>query len=378
MSAETEIHRPAAPRARPAVAADATADGAAVVSRAPQTVAVGPASGVAGPRTRSTTTAALRSRRAATVVLRPVAVFVPVFLFGTFITFLLGALSGLSPAYVKLGEAATPAAVARLNRQWGLDQPFLIRYWDWFTALLHGDLGKSWVDGVPVSELIGQRIGISLSVAGVALLIGIVFGALLGIVAAVTATSLLDRTITAFVSFISVLPAFVVGVALVAVLAVGLHLLPSAGYVPLSQGFGVWLTHVILPAIALSLDTVAAIARQLRTGLVGAYQENYVLGARVRGLGPRRIFFVHVLRNGAGPSLALLGLHFPNLLGGAVVTETIFALSGYGVFASQSALQGDVPAVQGVLVVSIVLVVGFNLVVNILLNRIAPAAARGI
>ncbi len=335
-----------------------------------------------GGRTRAApaeaSVALLRARRLAMTVLRPVAVFVPVFLFATFITFLLGAITGLSPAYVQLGDAATPQAVARLNHQWGLDEPFLVRYWNWFHALLQADLGKSWINGVPVSELIAQRMTVSLSAAGVALLIGIVFGALLGLLAAVTATSLLDRVITAFVSFISVLPPFVVGIALVAVLAVGLHLLPSAGYIPISAGVGPWLSHIIMPAIALSLDTVAAIARQLRTGLVGAYQENYVVGARVRGLGPRRIFFVHVLRNGAGPSLALLGLHFPNLLGGAVVTETIFALSGYGVFAAQSALHGDVPAVQGILVVSIVLVVGFNLVVNVLLNRIAPAAARGI
>lgn len=311
-------------------------------------------------------------------VLRPVAVFVPVFVFGTFITFLLGALTGLSPAYVQLGEAATPAAVARLNHQWGLDQPVIERYLTWFGGVLHGDLGTSWVSGIPVSELIAQRMAISLSVAGIALIIGIVFGVLLGIVAALTATSPLDRIITAFVSFLSVLPPFATGIALIAVFAVWLNVLPSAGYVPPTAGLAPWFSHIILPAIALSLDTVAAIARQLRTGIVSAYQQNYVLGAALRGLGARRVFFVHVLRNGAGPSLALLGLHFPNLLGGAVVTETIFALSGYGVFASQSALRGDVPSVQGVLVVSIVLVVGFNLIVNILLNRIVPSAARGI
>lgn len=322
--------------------------------------------------------AALRLRHLALIVLRPVAIFVPVFLFATFITFLLGALTGLSPAYVQLGDAATPEAVAQLNQQWGLDQPFFVQYWTWFTDLLRGDLGRSWVNEVPVAQLIGQRLVITLSVAGVALLLSIVVGALLGILAALKPGSILDRTITAFTAFISVLPPFVVGIVLVAVFAVNLRLLPSAGFVPITAGFGPWLSHIILPAIALSLEVIAVIARQLRTGLVGAYEENYVLGARVRGLSPRRIFFVHVLRNGAGPTLALLGLLVPGLLGGAVVTETIFALSGYGVLASQSALHGDVPTVQGILVVSIVLVVAFNLLVNILLNRIAPAAARGV
>jgi peptide/nickel transport system permease protein len=330
------------------------------------------------PSGQSTSPARLRARRIAWAVLRPVSVFVPVFLFATFITFLLGALTGLSPAYVKLGEAATPAAIARLNHQWGLDQPFFVRYWDWITGVLHGDLGTSWTNGIPVTQLITERLGISLSAAAVALIIGIVFGTVLGVVAALTASSPLDRIITAFLSFFSVLPPFVVGVALVAVVAVGLHWAPSAGYVSLSSGFGPWLSHIILPAIALSLDTVAALARQLRAGIIAAYQENYVLGATVHGLSPRRIFFGHVLRNSSGPAVALLGLHFPNLLGGAVVTETIFALSGYGVLASQSATSGDVPIVQGILVVAIVIVVAFNLVLNVILNRITPAAARGI
>ena len=108
-----------------------------------------------------------------------------------------------------------------------------------------------------------------------------------------------------------------------------------------------WLSHLILPAVALSFDMVADVARQLRVGLIQARRENYVIGALVRGLSERRVFWVHVVRNAIGPTLTILGMKFANLLGGAVVLESIFALSGYGVFASQSALHGDVPAVQG-------------------------------
>jgi peptide/nickel transport system permease protein len=179
-------------------------------------------------------------------------------------------------------------------------------------------------------------------------------------------------------TFISVMPSFVVGIALVGVFAVGLGWFPSAGYTPAERGIGVWLAHITLPAIALSFDTVSDVARQLRAGLVAAYRENYVTGAVVRGLGPHRIFFRHVLRNGIGPALAVLGLKFPNLLGGAVVTEAIFGMPGFGQFAAGSAQRGDVPAVQGVLVVSIVLVVVFNLLVNLILARVAPASARGV
>jgi len=319
-----------------------------------------------------------RVGRVSLSVLRPFAVFVPVFLLGTFFTFLLGHLSGRSPAYIQLGDAATPEAVAAVQHQWGLDRPFLVQYLDWLGKIARGDLGESWFNGHSVAAVLLDRAVITLSVAGVALVISVVAGLALGALAARFHATWLDRAVTGFATAISVLPPFIVGIALVAVFAVGLGVLPAAGYVPIQVGFGAWLAHLILPALALSLDTVADVARQTRTGLVSADRENYVTGAVVRGLGPRRIFFVHVLRNAIGPALAVLGVRFPVLLGGAVITESIFGLSGYGVFASQSAVRGDVPSVQGVLVVSVVVVVVFNLVVNIVLNRLSPAAARGV
>ncbi|MFH8449112.1 ABC transporter permease [Streptomyces fungicidicus] len=309
---------------------------------------------------------------------RSVAIFVPVFLVATFVTFALRSLSGLSPARIQLGEEATPEAVARVEAQWGLDRPFLVQYGDWIGGVLHGQLGSSWTNGADISTLIGLGLGVSLSVATFALVIGVVVGFALGTLAALRRTTWVDRAITGFVTVISVMPAFVVGIVLVAVLAVQLNLFPSAGYVPAEQGLGPWLAHITLPALALSFDVIADVARQLRSSLVAAYGENYVTGAMVRGLGPRRIFFVHVLRNGLGPTLATLGLKFPALVGASVVTEWIFGLQGFGRFANDSAQAGDVPAVQGVLVVSIALVVAFNLMVNLVLARVTPAAQRGV
>ncbi|MFJ3980597.1 ABC transporter permease [Streptomyces fungicidicus] len=309
---------------------------------------------------------------------RSVAIFVPVFLVATFVTFALRSLSGLSPARIQLGEEATPEAVARVEAQWGLDRPFLVQYGDWIGGVLHGQLGSSWTNGADISTLIGLGLGVSLSVATFALVIGVVVGFALGTLAALRRTTWVDRAITGFVTVISVMPAFVVGIVLVAVLAVQLNLFPSAGYVPAEQGLGPWLAHITLPALALSFDVIADVARQLRSSLVAAYGENYVTGAVVRGLGPRRIFFVHVLRNGLGPTLATLGLKFPALVGASVVTEWIFGLQGFGRFANDSAQAGDVPAVQGVLVVSIALVVAFNLMVNLVLARVTPAAQRGV
>ncbi|MEV7152650.1 MULTISPECIES: ABC transporter permease [unclassified Streptomyces] len=337
-------------------------------------VSAGPARrrGAAAARARHT------PARVLAVLARSVALVVPVFVVATFVTFALRSLSGLSPARIQLGEEATPEAVHRVESQWGLDRPFLVQYWDWFTGVLHGQLGTSWTNGADISTLIGLGLTVSLSIATLALVIGVLLGFVLGTTAALRRTTWVDRAITGFVTVISVMPAFVVGIVLVAVFAVGLHVLPAAGYVPAAQGAGPWLAHITLPAVALSLDVVADVARQLRGGLVAAYRENYVTGAVVRGLGPRRIFLTHVLRNGIGPALATLGLKFPALVGASVVTEWIFGLQGFGRFANDSAQAGDVPAVQGVLVVSIVLVVLFNLIVNLVLARVTPASQRGV
>lgn len=323
-----------------------------------------------------------RTRHAARGLLRnlgrTIAIFVPVFFVATFATFLLRALSGLNPARIQLGQDATPLEINRVEKSYGLDRPFFTQYWSWLTGLLHGNLGRSWSNGYPVTTLIRDGLTVSLTVATLALILGVGFGFTLGTLAALKRTTWVDRGITSFLSVISVIPAFVIGVVLVEVVAVELKLLPSAGFIPFSQGLWPWLSHVLLPALALSFGCMSSVARQLRTGLIGAYRENYVIGAVVRGLSRRRIFLRHVLQNGIGPAVAILGLEFPALIGGSVIIESIFALAGFGQFASTSAQMGDVPSVQGVLVVSIVLVVTFNLIVNLLLGRIAPASQRGV
>jgi peptide/nickel transport system permease protein len=321
----------------------------------------------------------LRMRRLLAAIGRILTALIPVFLLGSLFTYMLGAISGLTPAYLQLGEGATPAAIKALDQQWGLNRPFFVRYFSWLGHVLTGNFGNSWVNNFPVSQLLATRAIVSVSAAGVALLLGVVFGFGIGALAVRFQSTWVDRVITVFTSTISVLPPFIVGIVLIDVFAVWLRWLPSSGFMPLSAGFGSWLSHIILPAIALSFDTIADVARQLRVGLATARRQNYVTGAVVRGLSGRRVFFVPVLRNGIGPAVAILGLKFPNLLGGAVVTEAIFQLSGYGQFASQSAIKGDVPAVQAVLVISVLLVVIFNLVVNVILARLIPSSAsRGL
>jgi peptide/nickel transport system permease protein len=301
---------------------------------------------------------------------------VPSFVFATLITFLLGYASGLDPAAGIAGDAASPETIARIRAQFGLDQPVALQYLHWMAGIAHGDLGASWFNGVAVRKLILQRLPISLSVAGAALVLGVTLGSLLGIVAAVRRGGQIDRAVTLFASIASALPPFVVAITLILIFSLWLNILPAAGYIPFSEDPAGWLRIIAIPAMALSADVVADLSRQLRTGLVAAYSENYVTGAVLRGLSPRRILFVHVLRNGAGPALALLALRVPMLIGGAVVTETIFTMPGMGKLTADSALRGDVPVVQGALVVSILLVLACSLIINVLLGVLQPASRR--
>ncbi|MGC0366503.1 peptide/nickel transport system permease protein [Rhodococcus sp. 27YEA15] len=312
----------------------------------------------------------------ARLTLNTVLIVVPVFLFSTLITFMLGAASGLNPAAGIAGDAATPETIARINGDFGLDKPVWQQYVDWMSSMFSGDLGVSWFSKIPVSQLIGERLAVSASIAGVALVIGLVFGVGLGVLAAVYRGRLLDRLITAYTSVVSTLPPFVISIGLILVFSVWLQWLPSAGYVPPDQDFGRWLSLIIMPAIALSMDVVADIARQLRTGLVAELDQNYVTGAVVRGISPSRILFVHALRNGSGPALSILGMKIPTLIGGAVVMETMFSMPGFGRLAADSALRGDVPIVQGTLVVAIVFVLFCNVVVNIAQSALQPATKR--
>jgi peptide/nickel transport system permease protein len=301
-----------------------------------------------------------------------------VFLIASFLTFALGAASGASPAASALGETATEADIARLNHEFGLDQPFFVRYVVWLGSALTGDLGTSWFTNIPVAQSIGQRLPVSASIAGFALLLAIVVGVSAGIIAALNRGRLIDRIITGVCSFLSTIPAFVAGIALIIVFALLIPIFPTGGYVPPHVSVPLWLGSLVLPAVALSLDATADITRQLRTGLVSTLQENYVTGAVVRGLSRPRIVVEHALRNAAGPAIAVVGLHLPRLIGGAVITEVVFAMPGLGQLASESALKGDVPVVLGSVLVAVGIVVASSIVVNVALQRLNPGGRSGL
>lgn len=294
---------------------------------------------------------------------------VTVFVFATFATFALGAASGSNPAAVALGEVATQEDIDRLNHVFGLDRPFLVRYVDWISGTVTGDLGNSWFTTIPVADSIAQAFPVSLSVAGGAILLALLFGFAGGILAAIDRGGIVDRTVTLLTTVSATVPAFVAAIGLILLFAYAIPIFPVAGYIPPERDLGGWLMCLVLPSIALSLDAGADIARQLRTSLVGTLQENYVIGARVHGLAPARVILKHALPIASTPALSVLGVHAPRLVGGAVITEVIFGMPGLGQLANRAALQGDVPVVQGVLLVTIAMVVIIGVVINLIIAR---------
>jgi peptide/nickel transport system permease protein len=326
---------------------------------------------LSGQRSRISITGSLRA------AVRLVSVPVTVFLIATFATYALGALGGANPAATVLGQDATPSSIAQLNHEFGLDKPFLVQYFDWLGHALTGNLGVSYFTSIPVATSIGQAFPVDLSLALLALSIAVLLGGGAGILAALRRGGWFDRAVSAVCSGLATVPPFLVGITLIVLFAVVFRLLPSGGYVPFTQNPGQWLRFALLPSLALSAEGAAAIARQLRTSLVGALEENYVLGAAARGLSTRRTLFRHVLRNAAGPALTVLGVQIPLLIGGAVVAEKMFSLPGVAQLALQAGSTRDVPVIQGALLVTIGVVLVSNVVINAVLYRITPQARRG-
>jgi peptide/nickel transport system permease protein len=309
-----------------------------------------------------------RGRAAASRIGGGLAILIPILALSSFITYSLGALSNSNPAATILGQdAATPAAVAKLDKTLGLDKPLVVQYWDWLTQAVRGHLGTSYFTQIPVSQSIAQRLPVDLSIAIFAIILAVLIGGTAGTVAAVRRGGIVDRAVTVVCSVISTLPAFVVGIILVVIFAVAVHLLPANGYEGPTQGVGPWLEHIILPSLALALQVAADIARQLRTSLVSVLDQNYIVGAKVRGLPYRRVLVRHALRNAAGPALSILGYDFPLMLAGAVAAEVVFSLPGLGQLLLEAAQTRDIPVVQGVLLVVSTFVIVVNLVVNAVL-----------
>src|SRR6201993_4069312 len=305
-------------------------------------------------------------------VVRRVIATVPVMAVVAFFVFSLLYIAPGDPAAVIAGDQATPADVERIRQSLGLDRPFLIRFGEWVWHILHFDLGTSIFTNLPVAALIAQRIEPTLSLMAVTLVLTIVIAVPLGVVAAWKAGSWVDRTIMAFAVFAFSLPVFVVGYVLAYVFALQFEWLPVQGYTPLSEGFWPWLENLILPAVALGCVYIALIARITRASMLEVLQQDYIRTARAKGLGQRNILFVHALKNAAVPIVTVIGIGVALLIGGAVVTESVFAIPGLGRLTVDAILRRDYPVIQGVVLMFSFLYVLVNLLIDLLYTVLDP------
>ena len=276
------------------------------------------------------------------------------------------------PAAVIAGDQASPADVERIRQGLGLDRPFLVQFGSWLWHILHGDLGTSIFTNLPVAAMIAQRIEPTFSLMAITLVLTILVAVPLGVVAAWKAGSWVDRTIMAFAVFAFSLPVFVVGYVLAYVFALQFEWLPVQGYTPLAAGLWPWLQNLILPALALGSVYIALIARITRASMLEVLQQDYVRTARAKGLGQRNILFVHALKNAAVPIVTVIGIGIALLIGGAVVTESVFAIPGLGRLTIDAILRRDYPVIQGIVLLFSFLYVLVNLMVDVTYTLVDP------
>ena len=289
---------------------------------------------------------------------------IPMLVLVGLITFLLIHITPGDPAAVVAGENASLQAIEEARHRLGLDQPFLIQFWHWLWAVLHGDLGTSFTSGKPVTELIFDRLPITLSLTAGATLIGLLIAVPLGVFAATKRGSWLDR-ITIFGTSLGIAaPEFFIGLLLVLVVALEWGWLPATGYVPFAEDPVEWLARLTLPSVTLGLGVAAELARQVRGSMIDVLSRDYIQTARAKGLSTLSIIVKHGLKNAAIPVVTVLGLQVRRLLGGTVIVEQIFAMNGVGSLAVRAVFLRDLPVLLGVALTTAVVVLLVNLLVD--------------
>ena len=276
------------------------------------------------------------------------------------------------PAAVMLGSNATPADVAALRTQLGLDQPLPVQFVLYIRDILSFNLGNSIFLNRPVVDAMLDRAELTGWLTGLSVAIAVLIGVPVGVLAAVRRGTMLDQAVTAISMLAASLPSFWVGLTLIEYFAVRLGWFPVAGYGDPGAGLGQRLHHLVLPAVALGLPNSALIIRFTRTSMLDVLHEDYVRTARAKGLGPVAVVIKHAFRNALIPVLTVIGLTIATLIGGAIVTETVFGLPGVGNLIVSAVLRRDYPVIQGALLIISGLYVLINMAVDLLYAVVDP------
>ena len=276
------------------------------------------------------------------------------------------------PAAIIAGDQATPADVERIRASLGLDRPYLVRFGDWLWHVLHGDLGVSIFTNLPVTKMIAQRIEPTVSLMVLTLILSVVVAVPMGVVAAWLNRTVVDRAVMLSAVFGFSVPVFVVGYLLAYVFALQLGLVPVQGYTSIADGVWEWFRHLILPSLALGGVYIALIARITRASMLEVLSQDYVRTARAKGLGQAQVLFLHALKNAAVPIMTVVGIGVALLIGGSVVTESVFAIPGLGRLVVDAILRRDYPIIQGVVLMFSFVYVLINLLVDVLYTVFDP------
>jgi peptide/nickel transport system permease protein len=307
---------------------------------------------------------------------RRILMSIPLVLLVSLLSFLLEAIAPGDTARTILGNQFTPERYRELRRELGLDQPVLQQYWDWLGDAIHGDLGRSTLNGLEVSDEIWRRLPVTLSlIVGATVVSGLV-GVALGLVSGVRGGRV-GRVVDALSLVGAGVPSFWLGLVLVALLAVRWRIFPATGYAPIADGVFSWLRSLALPVSTLAVAGVAVIAKQTRDATSDVLQRPFVRSLRANGASEASVIFRHVLRNAAMPVVTVVGLVFVGLLTGTVLVESVFAMPGLGGLAVQAATRHDLPMLQGVAITFALFVVVVNLLIDVAYGWLNPKVRVG-
>jgi peptide/nickel transport system permease protein len=290
---------------------------------------------------------------------------IPVLLVVAVVVFLMLRLTPGDPAAIIAGDAANPEQIERIRAGLGLDRPIVVQFFAWLGDLARGNLGESFYFKLPVATLIGQRLGPTVALATLTIAIAIAVAVPLGVLAAWRHGGWLDRALMGFSVIGFSIPVFVLGYILIWIFSLKLGWFPVQGYAELKDGAAKFLHHLVLPACTLSVIYIALIARVTRAAVAEALTEDYVRTARAKGLSERRVLVRHALANAAIPIVTVIGIGVALLIGGVVVTESVYSIPGLGRLTVDAVLARDFPTIQGVILFFSFAYVLINLAVDL-------------
>lgn len=298
-------------------------------------------------------------------ILKRVLATIPVMVIVAIFVFLLLRLTPGDPAAILAGDAATPAQLERIRDSLGLNDPLLTQFMTWMGQLARGDLGTSLLSNTSVAGMVGARLGPTINIALMTIVISVLLAVPMGVIAAWRHRTWVDFLVMSFSVLGFSVPVFVIGYILIQIFAIDLRWVPVQGYKAPSEGFGAFFSRAILPSLTLATIYIALIARMTRASMLEVLGEDYIRTARAKGVRENVVLFRHALRNAAVPILTIIGTGFALLISGVVVTESVFNIPGIGRLTVDAILARDYPVIQAMILLTAGIYVTVNLLIDI-------------